>query len=105
MISVSGFSSMLSIRTALTYSVSPFSLVTWINRVPSFPAPPANRPPRAGSPHAADAQSIRSSFQVHDFLQDFVGRGDDAGVRLEAALRDDHFRKFRRQVHVGHLQL
>lgn len=33
-------------------------------------------------------------LQVHEFLQEFIARGYDPGVRLEPSLRRDHLRKF-----------
>lgn len=45
----------------------------------------------------------RLTFQVDEFLQHFVRRGDDAGVGLKRPLGYDHFRELCRQVDVGHL--
>lgn len=44
------------------------------------------------------------ALQVHQFLQDLVGGGDDAGVGLEAALGDDQVGELLGQVHVRHFQ-
>src|SRR3954471_14032647 len=43
-------------------------------------------------------------LEVDDVLQDLVRRGDDAGVRLEAALGDDQVRELLGQVDVAHLE-
>src|SRR3954470_18775860 len=45
-----------------------------------------------------------SAAELHQALQDLVGGGDDAAVRLEPALGDDQVGELRRQVDVGHLQ-
>src|SRR5690606_29268345 len=45
-----------------------------------------------------------SATYVHQVGEQFVGGGDDPGVRLESALGDDQVRELAGQVHVGHLE-
>src|SRR6185503_13906407 len=45
-----------------------------------------------------------SALEVDEVLQQLVGGGDDAAVRLEAALGDDQAGELLGEVDVGHLQ-
>ncbi len=45
-----------------------------------------------------------SAFQVHDFLENFIGSGNYPGVRLEGALSDDHIGEFFRDINVAHFK-
>src|SRR5687768_12845672 len=43
-------------------------------------------------------------FEIYNFLEHFVARGDDARIRLEAGLRGGQVREFIAQIHVRHVE-
>jgi hypothetical protein len=47
---------------------------------------------------------VALALEVDELLQDLVGGRDDAGVRLQAALRDDEVGELLREVDVRHLE-
>ena len=47
---------------------------------------------------------LKSALHVDDRLEHLVADRDDLGVRLEAALRDDHIGELVRDVNVRHLE-
>src|SRR5579884_1573648 len=49
--------------------------------------------------------SVLLPLEVHDLLEHVVRGGDDAAVRLEAALGQDHVAELERQVDVGRLDV
>src|SRR5690348_10677019 len=94
-ISVSGVSSTNSMSSAFRCTVLPFKRVTAIM---GFLLNLSGRRSRLPS-------AVYLVFKIDDLLQNLVRGRDDPGVRLEAALRDDHFGKLGRQIDVRHFQL
>src|SRR3954463_8192060 len=61
-------------------------------------------PEPAPTPNRRLIRSSGLSLEVDEVLQELVARGDDAGVRLEAALGDDQVRELLRELDVRHLE-
>ena len=47
---------------------------------------------------------LKSALHVDEGLEHLVADRDDLGVRLEAALRNDHIGEFIRDIDIGHLE-
>src|SRR6476469_5403915 len=109
---VSGRASTTWMRSGFRYTESRSWLSLW--RTIIVP-PKGNRGEKGHAPARTAARSWpsaptrwgltgRLALQVDAVLEHVVGRGDDARVGLEAALRADHGRELGREVDVGHLQ-
>ena len=71
---------------------------------PRLPVPPSPRlpsispSPRPSTPYPPYPYPL--PFQVHQFRQHLISRGDGSGVGLKGSLGNDHFHKFTGQIYI-----